>query len=302
MSRLRANFLLLITAFIWGTAFVAQHSGLEDVGPFTFTGVRFSLGTLVVMPLGLREYFRWKQSGGSITMKDWLGMGLCGVFLYTGSVSQQIGLLHTSVTNAGFFTGLYVPLVPLIMLVFWRKLPHWGIWPAALGCMVGTYYLSGGNFTTLNEGDFWVLGGSIFWALQVIVIGFVVKSTQTPVLVAAMQFLTCAVIGMTLAVHQETMTVSGIIGAGPELLYAGILSIGVAFTLQAVAQRHTPPADAAIIMSGEILFAALAGAIVLGERLNSAGYVGCVIMFICILSVELLPLLRSRKKLALESS
>ncbi|MDV7339926.1 DMT family transporter [Terasakiella sp. A23] len=298
MSRLRANFLLLIVAFIWGTAFVAQQTGMDSVGPFTFTGLRFVLGALVVLPFGLRELARHKASGGTIATKDWIGMGLCGVFLYSGSVSQQIGLEYTSVTNAGFFTGLYVPLVPLIMLVFWRKLPHWSIWPAAFGCMVGTYYLSGGSFSALNKGDLWVIAGSVFWALQVIVIGFVVKSTQTPVFVAAIQFACCAVIGMTGALSMETMTMDGILGAGPELLYAGILSIGVAFTLQAVAQRHTPQADAAIIMSGEIVFAAIAGAIIQGDRLTTEGYIGCVVMFGCILAVELLPLLRKRKPLA----
>jgi len=296
MSRFRANLLLLITAFIWGTAFVAQQNGLDHVGPFTFTGFRFVLGTLVVLPLGLREYYRLKSQGGSIQTKDWIGMLLCGLFLFTGSASQQIGLMNTSVTNAGFFTGLYVPMVPLIMLVFWRQLPHWTIWPAAFGCLVGTYYLSGGSFSALNTGDIWILGGSIFWALQVIVIGFVVKSTQTPVLVAATQFGVCAILGVSIAIPLETIELQSVIAAGPDLLYAGILSIGVAFTLQAIAQRHTPQADAAIIMSGEILFAALAGALIQGERLTTEGYIGCAIMFSCILAVELLPLLRRRRK------
>jgi len=208
-----------------------------------------------------------------------------------------LGLKDTSVTNAGFLTGLYVPLVPLLMLVFWRQLPHWSIWPAAFGCMVGTYYLSGGNFSAFNVGDFWVLLGSIFWALQVIVIGFVVQSAQTPILTASIQFLWCGAFGIVGALMTETFVIDNVIQAGPEILYAGILSSGVAFTLQAVAQRYTPQADAAIIMSGEILFAALAGALMQGDRLSTMGYVGCLIMFVCIVSVEVLPLVRRKVRL-----
>lgn len=296
MSRLRANLLLLITAFLWGTTFVAQQNSLESLGPFYFTGIRFLLGGFVVLPLGLWEYRRLQARGGFLTSRHWMGMALCGIFLFMGSLCQQLGLQYTSVTNAGFLTGLYVPLVPLIMLVFWRKLPHWSIWPAAFGCMVGTYYLSGGNFSTLNVGDFWMLFGSIFWALQVIVIGYVVQSAQTPILTAAVQFLWVGVFGLIGGMTVETFAVANVIAAGPEILYAGILSSGVAFTLQAVAQRHTPQADAAIIMSGEILFAAIAGALIQGDRLTSMGYVGCAIMFLCIVSVEVLPLVRRKAR------
>jgi len=294
MSRLRANALLLITAFIWGTTFVAQQTASEDIGAFYFTGLRFILGGLVVLPLGLRELKALRANGQDLVTRDWLGMALCGVFLFCGSLFQQIGLEFTSVTNAGFLTGLYVPLVPLIMMVFLRKLPHWSIWPAAFGCLVGTYYLSGGSFTTLNVGDFWMLAGAVFWALQVITIGIVVQKTETPVLVASVQFLCCALFGMIGAVTMETVTMDAIISAGPEILYAGVLSVGLAFTLQAIAQRHTPQADAAIIMSGEIVFAAVAGALIQGDRLTPEGYLGCAIMFGCILSVELLPLFRKR--------
>jgi len=297
MSRLRANLLLLITAFLWGTTFVAQQNSLESIGPFYFTGIRFLLGGLVVLPLGVWEYRKLQARGGFLTRRHWIGMALCGVCLFIGSICQQLGLKDTSVTNAGFLTGLYVPLVPLLMLVFWRRLPHWSIWPAAFGCMVGTYYLSGGNFSAFNVGDFWVLLGSIFWALQVIIIGFVVQSAQTPILTASIQFLWCGAFGIMGALMTETFVIDNVIKAGPEILYAGILSSGVAFTLQAVAQRYTPQADAAIIMSGEILFAALAGALMQGDRLSAMGYVGCLIMFVCIVSVEILPLVRRKVRL-----
>ena len=292
MSRIQANLLLLITAFIWGTTFVAQQTGMEDIGPYYFTGLRFVLGGFLVLPLGLRELKKVRAQGRDITKPQWFGMAACGVFLFLGSLFQQLGLGMTSITNAGFLTGLYVPLVPLIMLVFLRKLPHWSIWPAAVGCLGGTYLLSGGSLSALNNGDILVLIGSVFWALQVIVIGYVVQSSKTPVLVASVQFLWCAAFGMISALMMESITWDGFIEAGPELLYAGALSIGLAFTLQAVAQGHTPQADAAIIMSAEMIFAAIAGALIQGERLSNLEYYGCAIMFLCILSVELLPLLR----------
>lgn len=294
MSRLRANFLLLITAFIWGTTFVAQQTGMEDIGPYYFTGLRFLLGGLLVLPLGLRELRKLKSGGNELTNRHKIGMVLCGVFLFLGSLFQQLGLETTTVTNAGFLTGVYVPLVPIIMFVFLRKLPHWSIWPAAIGCLGGTYMLSGGSLDALNNGDILILIGSIFWALQVIIIGFVVQSCNTPVLVASVQFLLSALFGLIGASIMESITWANVMGAGPEIVYAGVFSVGLAFTLQAVAQRHTPQADAAVILSAEMVFAAVAGAVIQGERLSTLEYYGCVLMFLCILSVELLPLLRKR--------
>ncbi|WP_135081327.1 DMT family transporter [Terasakiella sp. SH-1] len=295
MSRLRANLLLLITAIIWGTAFVAQHTSMGVIGPYYFTALRFLLGGLVIVPLALREYQKRKESGVPLSQRHWLGMVLCGVFLFTASITQQVGIADTSVTNAGFLTGLYVPLVPLMLLIFWRKLPHWSIWPAAFGCLIGTYYLSGGNFSSFNNGDFWMMVSAIFWALQIITVGFVVRSSDTPIILACTQFLCCSVFATVGALGLETISWAAIQGAGFEIFYAGVMSIGIAFTLQAVAQRHTGQADAAIIMSGEVLFAAIAGALLLGERLTIEGYMGALIMFMSILSVEVLPLLRRKQ-------
>ncbi|SCA56319.1 conserved membrane hypothetical protein [Candidatus Terasakiella magnetica] len=295
MSRLRANMLLLITAVIWGSAFVAQQTSMEAIGPYYFTAIRFLLGALVVLPLGLREFSKRKHSDElSLSKRDWIGMVLCGVFLFIASITQQVGIAQTSVTNAGFLTGLYVPLVPFMLLVFWRKLPHWSIWPSAFGCLVGTYYLSGGNFSSFNSGDFWMMISAIFWALQIITVGFVVRASNAPLMLATVQFFCCSVFAMTGALGLETFSLQDVMAAGFEIFYAGALSIGVAFTLQAVAQRYTGQADAAIIMSGEVLFAALAGALILGERLTMEGYMGALIMFMSILSVEVLPLLRKK--------
>ena len=294
MNRLKANMLLMLTAMIWGTAFVAQHTSMENIGPHFFTGIRFLLGGLVVLPFGLREYGKNKSQSIDLSLRDFLGMCLCGLFIFLASILQQIGIELTSVTNAGFLTGLYVPLVPLMLLVFWRKLPHWSIWPSVMGCLVGTYYLSGGNLSRLSTGDYWMIIAAVFWALQIIAVGFVVRTSKAPLLLAAVQFIVCGLLGVLSGFIFETFSFANIMNAGFEILYAGVLSVGVAFTLQAVAQTHTGQADAAIIMSGETLFAALAAAVILGERLNFMGYFGCAVIFISILSVELLPLWRRK--------
>lgn len=294
MNRLKANMLLLITALIWGTAFVAQHTSMQSIGPYYFTGIRFMLGGLVILPLALRELSRYKAQNNRLTRKDWLGMALCGVFIFTASLTQQFGITMTSVTNAGFLTGLYVPLVPLILLVFWRRMPHWSIWPSVVGCMVGTYYLSGGNFSTLNAGDFWMMVSAVFWASQIIAVGYVLRHCSTPVLLACIQFLVCGALGISGGMAFEPISLAILEEVAFEIFYAGVLSVGIAFTLQAVAQTHTGEADAAIIMSGETLFAAMAGAVILGERLSAEGYFGAAIMFVSILSVEVLPLWRRR--------
>lgn len=295
MNRTFANLLLLITAMIWGTGFVAQHEGLNDLGPFSFTGLRFVLGTLVVLPLGYLEYKRRTKEGYTFTTIDKRDMVLCGIFLFLGSLTQQIGLKWTTVTNAGFFTGLYVVMVPLLMMLFLKKKPHWSLWFVIMGCMFATYLLIGGELDTLNVGDAFVSGGALFWALQVITIGYVVMRTHAPLMVATVQFGVSSIAGLILMVIFENPSIDNVIQAGPALLFAGVLSIGVAFTLQCVAQRYTEQSDAAILLSGEILFAALAGAYFLNEELDMMGYFGCLLMFICIVSVELLALYRRKK-------
>lgn len=299
MKRLHANLLLLITALIWGLAFVAQHTSMESVGPYFFNAVRFLLGGLVIVPFAAREYRKVSAQGEVLSTGFWLTAVLCGVFIFLASITQQIGMVVTTVTNAGFLTGLYVIFTPLFLLVFWRKAAHWAIWPSAVGCLVGAYFLSGGQFSSFNQGDLLMIVSATFWALQIIMVGVVVKSTQAsvPVLIATVQFLACALFSFGGFFAFETVTWQGVESALTEILYVGVLSVGLGFTIQVVAQRYTGQADAAIIMSGEMLFAALAGALFLAERLSFEGYIGCVIMFASILSVELLPLLRKKKTL-----
>lgn len=291
MSRTLANTLLLITALIWGSTFVAQQLGMQHVGALTYTGARFLIGALVVAPWALREYWQLRARGVVLTRQDlqaWCGLG---GLLFLGAIFQQVGVGGTSVSNAGFLTALYVPMVPLLGWLVERHRPHPSVWPATLGTVVGTFMLSGGSFAALTPGDGWVILSTFFWAAHVLWIGPVAAHKGAPMLVAWTQFVVCGVLASACAVLAEPITLSGLQAGLPAILYGGLLSVGIAFTLQVVAQRHTRAADAAILLSSEIVFAALAGAVYLGERLNVLQMAGGVLIFACIVAVQVLPML-----------
>lgn len=304
MSRLTADLALLCAAIVWGSTFVVQKvafldetgavaEGPDALGPLTFSGIRFLLGALVVLPLALREARRARSAGhGATRPVDRLGFVLCGVMLFLGTVTQQIGIIGTSVTNAGFLTALYVPLVPVLALVLFRKAPHWAVWPGVLGCTAGTWFLNGGRLDGFSDGDLWVIGGALFWALHVICVGTFVGRSDRPIGLACVQFLTVGVLGTAAALAIEAPTWAALSGATFEILYAGLLSVGVGYTLQVVGQRGAHPADAALILSSEMVFAALAAAIVLGERLTPAQGAGAALILCSIIAVEILPFLR----------
>lgn len=290
MSRFRANALMLFVALIWGTTFVPQQLGMAHVGPLTYTGARFLIGAVFVLPLALREYGRLEARGVELERADWLAWGGLGVLLLLGAVFQQIGVMSTTVSNAGFLTALYVPMVPLFAWVIDRHAPHPAVWPATLGSFIGTFMLSGGRFDALTVGDYWVIASTVFWAAHVFWVGRVATRRGAPVMVAVTQFVVCGVLSMLLALATEEIALSGLLAAMPAILYGGLLSVGVAFTLQVVAQRHTQATDAAILLSSEILFAALAGALYLNERLTPLQLAGGGIIFLCILGVQLAPM------------
>lgn len=289
MTRGRANLLLLCAAFIWGTTFVAQQLGMAGVGPLIYTGTRFLLGALVVLPLALREYGRHLARGGRLDPTDILAAGGLGLLLCLGVVLQQIGIVYTSVSNAGFLTALYVPLVPLMAWGLSGQAPHPALWPTAFGCLIGTFLLGGGSYSALNVGDLWVIASTLFWAAHVLFVGRVAARQGTPVLVAFIQFVVCGLLALLGGLALEETTLAGLRSALPAILYGGLLSVGIGFTLQVVAQRHTRPAEAAILLSSEVLFAALAGALYLGERLAPIQLAGGLLIFLCIVAVQVLP-------------
>jgi drug/metabolite transporter (DMT)-like permease len=299
MGRWRANGLMLLAAVIWGSAFVGQVQGMEGVGPLAFTGLRFLLGAAVVAPLAWREW-RQLEAGGQLPgAREWRHVGLLGALLTTGVVMQQIGLTATTVTNAGFLTALYVPLVPLIAWLLHRESPDWTVWPAALGCLAGTWLLAGGGSLAaleIGSGDAWVIASSLPWAFHVLWVGRVANRMRGAYVLAWAQFLVCGAVATGVGLAIEPVSWDGIRVAAGAIAYTGVLSVGVAFTMQVVGQRHAPPADAAILLSSETLFAAVFGAWLMGDRLGPAGLAGCATILGSILLVQLHPLLAARRR------
>ena len=289
VSRIQANLLLLVTALIWGSAFIAQNKGMAAIGPLLFTGLRFLIGALVVAPLAWRE---WRQSTHPITRRDGAKIVGLGLLMLLGAALQQIGIQYTSVTNAGFLTALYVPMVPLLSWLLMKHLPHWSTWPGALACVAGAWLLAGAQVLEIAPGDYWVAASALPWAFHVLLVGRVAEGMRAPFLVACGQFLVCGVLALAGGAMVEPLNWARIDAAMLPLLYAGVLSVGVAFTAQVVAQRHAHASDAAIILSAETVFAAIFGYLLLGERLGPAGIVGCGLILASMLSIQVLPLIR----------
>ena len=290
MTRIQANLLLTLAAMIWGSSFVVQQIGTGELGTITFTGCRFLVGALLVLPFAIRQMRRRTRQGRRFHTSDWLGLLLTGCVLLTAAALQQYGILRTSVTNSGFLTALYVPLVPLFGLIFLKRKVHFAIWPASISCFIGTYILSGAHTVELAIGDLWVISSTIFWATHVMLVGIMASRTGAPLVVAAGQFLVCGLGGLALGFFVEGPTIPQIIGAVWGILYVGIFSVGMAFTLQVVGQRFTPAADAAIILSSETIFAAIGGMVFLAERLSLVQLSGGALILASILAVELVPL------------
>jgi drug/metabolite transporter (DMT)-like permease len=285
----RSDVLLLIAAVIWGSAFVAQRVGMSYVGPLTFNGVRFALGALVLLPFAWKGDRRPLVQGGDDPKKlHWTvlwGGGLAGVILFSGAALQQVGLVYTTAGKAGFITGLYVIIVPLMGL-FLGNWPGWGGWAGAGMAAYGLYLLSVTEAWTFAPGDLWELMGAFFWAAHVLILGWLSPKVDRLKL-AWTQYMVCSVLSLIGAGLTESMSLEGIEGALIPILYGGVLSVGIAYTLQVVAQRHAPPTHAAIILSLEAVFAALAGWLVLGEVLSLRALIGCGLMFSGMLSALL---------------
>jgi drug/metabolite transporter (DMT)-like permease len=302
MSRTSANLLLLLAGAIWGMGFVAQQTAMDDIGPMLFIALRFIVGAICVTPFAVAELRRTGEPFRPEMITRYAGwFFLVGLAFFLGMAFQQVGLIGTSVTNAGFLTALYVILVPVLMVTVLRVRQPAIIWPAAALSLVGIYFLSGGDLSVLTSGDVLVMICALFWATHVILTGRVGASTGLPVTMATIQFYVTALlaflaylIGLATGLS-EIPSPAQLMAAAPEVLYAGVIAGGLGFTLQAVGQRYTSESAAAILISTESLFAALLGAIFLGERLAIIGYVGCAMIFAAIIMVELAPALRMRR-------
>lgn len=293
MPRTQANLLLLTAGAMWGMGFVAQSTAMDAIGPLLFIGLRFAIAGLSMLPFALRES---RRASEPLAGHQWRAFLLIGVLLFGGMTAQQVGLLTTTVTNSGFLTGLYVVMVPFFGVILFRQWPHRIVWPAALCALLGIWLLSGGGAVALHVGDWLTILCAALWALQVIFIQRSAAGTGRPVTLAVTQFAVTAVIALALAFVFEPVDIAAIRSAAPEIVYAGIFSGGIAFTLQVIGQRYTTASQAAIFLSTEAVFAALFAAIFLSERLPAAGLIGCVLIFSAILLVEIVPALRRQRQ------
>ena len=292
MPRPAAIALLLLCTMLWGFAFVVQKSAMETMGPLTFIGLRYLLGGLVILPVAL---FERRRQSVHLTPGNWLFIAAMSLAFFIGSWLQQAGLLSTTVTNGGFLTSLYVLFVPAIALVAFRVWPHPVVWVGMPMALIGIYYLNGGGLDRFNGGDGLIIVSALFWACHVLMLSHIARATGQPILVSAITFLIAGAIGLALAFALETPSVDGIMSGWLEIAYAGIFSTAIAFTFQAVGQQYVPPANAAIVLSSESLFAALGGALLLGERLPAIGYAGAALILAAILLVEIVPALNARR-------
>ena len=293
MTRGQANLLLLIAGAFWGAGFIAQSTAMETLGPIWFIGLRFAVATLVAVPFALLEASRAKAP---VRPAHHAGFVLIGFVLFAAAATQQVGLLTTSVTNSGFLTGLYVVFTPILTVLVLRKKPHWVIWPAAAMATFGIFLLSGGQLAALTVGDMLTIVCALLWSVQMIFVGIFAGRSGRPITLSLVQFAVCAVLGCAAGFFFEPVSLDAIAGALPEILYAGIFSSGIAFICQNVAQRYTTAPQAAIFLSSEALFAALFGVLLLGETISPIGYVGCAIIFVAMLAVELVPELAKARR------
>lgn len=277
-AHLKGDIILILTAMIWGSAFVAQKVGMDHIGPFYYTGLRFALGALFLTPVMLffsryRPFVIQKRPNTPALLPAGL---LAGALLFGGSILQQVGLIYTTAGKAGFITGLYVVIVPMLGLL-WKVRPGTGGWTGAALAVSGLYLLTVEEGLSLGIGDTLVILCAFLYALHVLVIGWLAPRLDVLKL-SVVQFWTCAAISLLCAVFIEPWSWGAVSGAAAPILYGGLLSVGVGFTLQVVAQRKAPPTHAAIILSLETVFAVLAGLVVLGEMLPPRGWAGCALM------------------------
>lgn len=293
MTRLSANLLLLLVGLTWGMGFVAQAAAMKDIGPFLFVALRFCIAAGAVLPFAIWE---WRRAGAPKALWPgvWRGGLVMGALFFTGMIFQQVGLLTTSVTNAGMLTGLYVVLVPLIAFVAMREAQPVIVWTCAAMAFAGVWLLGGGTLGGFATGDFLMLICAFFWALHVLAVGRIVRNVHLPVTLAVLQFAVtgfCGLVGFAVVRAldwslEPALSAQKLVAAAPEVLYAALVAGAFAFTLQVIAQRYARPADAAILLSSEALFAAIGGALLMGERLLATGYVGCALLFVAIVIVS----------------
>lgn len=283
----------LLCTLIWGTTFIAQDTGMDDIGPFTFNAVRFLIGFLAIIPLVfLFEFKKFKSEFKSDTKTFGILSFLIGLSLFLGSALQQVALLYTDVANAAFFTIFYVPMVPIIIFLFKQQSIHWSVWPSVILCLIGGYLLTNFQDATVRLGDSLVVLGALFWSTHIIFTGIIVVKYNLPLTLGAIQTLIVAMFSFLIGSIYEEFIYSNIIKEIYSILYSGILSGGFAFVLQIYAQKNISPAPAAIVFSLEGVFATIAAWILLSQILDINNLIGCLFILFGVLLSQLMPILK----------
>ncbi|MDC3341657.1 DMT family transporter [Candidatus Pelagibacter sp.] len=295
MSNTTSLLSALLCTFIWGTTFIAQDTGMDNIGPFTFNAVRFFIGFLAIMPLVFLFELKKYKSEFKSDIKNFINLTfLIGLSLFLGSALQQVALLYTDVANAAFFTIFYVPIVPIIIFLFKRTSIHWSVWPSVVLCLIGGYLLTNFYDATVRLGDSLVILGALFWSTHIIFTGIIVKKYNLPLTLGAAQTLIVALFSSLIALIYEEFIYLDIMKEINSILYAGILSGGFAFVLQIYAQKNISPAPAAIIFSLEGVFATIAAWYILNQVLDINNLLGCFFILCGVLLSQLLPLVQKK--------
>ena len=294
---LKGNVYLFLAAFAWGTTFVVQRTAMEHMGPFFYSGIRFFLGSVFLLPIAIyrvrgRRPSIWQREKQGKWLPIW-GSCLSGMLICLGINLQQTGLIYTTAGNAGFITGLYVLIVPFLGLFFGFSVSL-GVWIGAPLAAVGLYLLSVTEGFSLAPGDSLILAGAFVWAAQVMTVGLLSPKTDT-VLLAFGQSFVCGVLSLIIAIVVEEITMDAVQAAWFEIAFGGIISVGVGFTLQVAGQKYSQPSHAAIIMQLEAVFAALSGWYVLNEVMSNRALSGAVLMLLGMLIAQLLPSWKTMK-------
>ena len=283
----------LLCTFIWGTTFIAQDTGMDDIGPFTFNAVRFFVAFLAIAPLALIfEKKSYLKSINKNKKKFTNLIILISISLFLGSAVQQVALLYTDVANAAFFTVFYVPMVPFIIFFIYKKPVHWSIWPSVFLCVMGGYLLTNFYSATVRIGDALVIIGAFFWSTHIIFTGKIIESYNLPLTIGVIQALIVAFLSLIIGLIFEDFIWSNIIKEKFQILYAGILSGGLAFVLQIYAQKNISPAPSAIIFSLEGVFATIAAWILLSQVLDINNLFGCLFILLGVLFSQLGPIFK----------
>ena len=295
MSKTLSLFSALLCTFIWGTTFIAQDTGMDDIGPFTFNSVRFFVGFLAIIPLALLFEAKKLKKEFRFDTKTFIILSfLIGVSLFLGSALQQVALLYTDVANAAFFTIFYVPMVPIIIFIFKKDFLHWSVWPSVILCLIGGYLLTNFQDATVRLGDTLVILGALFWSTHIIFTGMIIKKYNLPLTIGAIQTLLVALFSFIIGLFSEEFVIENILNEIDSILYAGILSGGFAFVLQIYAQRNITPAPAAIIFSLEGVFATIAAWFLLNQILGINNLLGCFFILSGVLLSQLVPLIKKK--------